>query len=99
MDIDVSKLSSQSNVKTDRLYVTVFLTNSLQDSGFRGFVKSITSSDSSGPFDVLPNHENFVTNFSKKLEIVPEAGERIVFQNKTGVMEVGNNVVRIFLEN
>ncbi len=99
MDIDVSKLSSQSNIKTDRIYVTVFLTNSLQEQGFRGFAKSITSADTNGPFDVLPNHENFVTNFSKKLEITPLEGDKIAFNDKKGVMEVGNNVVRIFLEN
>lgn len=99
MDIDVSKLTSQSEIKVDRLFVTVYLTQSLEKLGFKGFAKSLTSFDNQGPFDVLPKHENFVTEFSKKLEISPEDGEKIAYPNSSGVMEVANNIVRIFLEN
>lgn len=99
MDIDVSKLPTTSTVKTDRLYIKVFLTNNLQEPGFQGFVKSLTTQDKAGPFDILPDHENFVTSFSKGLRIVPEQGEPIDYKDKTGVIEVANNVVRVFLKN
>lgn len=98
MEIDVSKLSSQSNIKADRLFVTVYLTQGLEKPGFKGFAKSLTSFDQKGPFDVLPMHENFVTQFTKKLEIVPEEGDKVSYPDSTGVIEVANNIVRVFLE-
>ncbi len=98
MDIDVTKLSTASKYKIDRLFVTVYLTDKLEKPGFKGFAKSLTSFDKKGTFDVLPMHENFVTEFSKNLEIIPEEGEKVSYQNSTGVIEVANNVVRVFLE-
>ncbi len=98
MDIDVTKLSTASTFKIDRLFVTVYVTDKLEKPAFKGFAKSLTSFDNKGTFDVLPMHENFVTQFSKKLEIVPEEGEKLVYQNSTVVIEVANNVVRVFLE-
>lgn len=98
MEIDVSKLSSQSNIKADKLFVTVYQTQQLEKPGFKGFAKSLTSFDQKGPFDVLPMHENFVTEFTRKLEIVPEEGDKVAFQNVNGVIEVANNIARVFLE-
>lgn len=98
MDIDVSKLPSQSSTKVDRLFITVYLTESLEKPGFKGFAKSLTSFDQKGPFDVLPMHENFVTEFTKKIEIIPEEGDKVLYPDSKGVIEVANNIVRVFLE-
>jgi len=98
MDIDVSKLTTTSKFKIDRLFITVYLTNNLEKPGFKGFAKSLSSLDTTGPFDVLPMHENFVAEFEKKIEIVPEEGEKIVYQDFEGVIEVANNIVRIFMD-
>lgn len=98
MDIDVSKLPSRPEVTVDRLFVTVYLTNSLEKPGFKGFAKSLTTFDTKGPFDVLPMHENFVTQFTRKLEIVPEEGQKVAYENVSGVIEVSGNVARVFLE-
>lgn len=98
MEIDVSKLSSQPNVKVDRLFITVFLTDGLEKQGFKGFAKSLTATDNKGPFDILPGHENFVTKFSKNLKIVTESNEEVVYENKSGIIETANNVVRIFVK-
>lgn len=97
MDIDVSKLTTNPNIKVNKLFVTVYQTNSLQKPGFKGFVKYLTSFDKKGPFDILPMHENFVTEFNKHLELLPEQGEKITYQNVGGVIEVANNIVRVFL--
>ena len=98
MDIDVSKLSTGPKTNVNKLFVTVYLTNTLEKPAFKGFVKSLTSYDDSGPFDILPMHENFVTQFKKKLEIVPEEGEKVVYSNSNGVIEVASNIARVFLE-
>lgn len=98
MEIDVTKIPSQPALKVDKIFVTVFLGESLEKSGFKGFAKSVSSFDTQGPFDVLPNHENFVTKFSKSLEIVPLEGEKIKYRDQEGIIEVANNVVRIFTE-
>lgn len=98
MDIDVSKLSTSSKFKIDRLFITVYQANQLEKPGFKGFAKSLSSKDKAGPFDVLPMHENFVTQFEGRLEIIPEEGEKIVYQNFDGVIEVANNIVRIFMD-
>lgn len=98
MDIDVSKLSTNSQFKVDQLYVLLYLNEHLSKPGFKGFAKSVSSTDESGPFDILPGHENFVTVFSKKIEIVPTEGDRLSFEAKTGVLEVSSNVVRVFLD-
>ncbi len=98
MEIDVSKLSSQSNIKTDKLFVTIYLTKELEKPGFKGFAKSLTSFDQKGPFDVLPMHENFVTEFTKKLEVIPEEGDKVEYHNVNGVVEVANNIARVFVK-
>lgn len=98
MDIDVSKLPATSQFKVDRLFVTVYKLGSLQEPSFQGFVKSISSSSTKGPFDILPTHENFITQFSQKLQIVPETAEPINYDNCSGVIEVANNVVKIFMK-
>ena len=98
MDIDVSKLPTTSKYKVDRLFATVYSLGSLQKPPFQGFVKSISSVDKKGPFDILPTHENFISQFTGKLEIVPETGEKITFDKAAGVVEVANNIVKIFLK-
>lgn len=98
MEIDVSKLSSQSNVKVDKLFVTVFLTDYLGKDGFKGFAKSLTSANTKGPFDILPSHENFVTRFSKVLEIITLDNQKVSYNEKSGIIEVANNIVRVFIE-
>lgn len=98
MDIDVSKLPTTSKFKVDRLFVTVYNLKALQETSFQGFAKSISSADSKGSFDILPTHENFITQFKDKLEVVTEAGDKLSFEGSNGVIEVANNVVKVFLK-
>lgn len=97
MDVDVSKLSTAAKLKVEQLYVSLYITDQLETPGFKGFAKSVSTLDKAGNFDVLPGHENFVTVFNKKIEIVPVNGEVVKFEAKKGILEVANNVVRIFL--
>ena len=98
MDIDVTNLTTRPKIDVDKLFVSVYLTYSLHEPGFKGFAKSISSFDSKGPFDVLPAHESFVTEFTDKIEIVPVEGEKISYDQVRGVLEIADNVARIFLE-
>jgi F0F1-type ATP synthase epsilon subunit len=64
---------------------------------FKGKVKSISSENPVGKFDVLPLHANFITLIFNELEIVTEKGEKINYQFKKGVLEVKKNKVNVFL--
>lgn len=98
MDIDVSKIAATSTFKVDRLFVTVYPLGKVQEIAFQGFARSVSSVDLKGPFDILPTHENFITQFRNKLEVIREDGQRISFDKTTGVIEVANNVVKVFLQ-
>ncbi len=45
----------------------IFPPNYKKNYAFRGIIKSFSSQNSDGPFDILPEHENFVTVPMKKL--------------------------------
>lgn len=98
MDIDVTKLAPVSQYKVDRLFVTVYPLGKIQENSFQGFAKSVSSADPQGPFDILPTHENFITHFRDKLEIVREDGQKINFESPSGVIEVADNIVKVFLQ-
>jgi len=64
---------------------------------FKGKVKSISSTNPVGKFDVLPLHANFITLIFNELEIITEKEEKINYQFKKGVLEVRKNKVNVFL--
>ncbi len=99
MDIDVTKLPAQATNELDRLFVTVYSVDKPQNPSFKGFAKSVSAQDGRGSFDVLPQHENFVTGFSGLVTIIREDGGLVTNTAKDGVIEVANNIVRIFLKN
>lgn len=99
MDLDVSKLTTKAKYDINKLFVSIYLTNGLDRPSFKGFAKSVSTNDEKGPFDVLPGHENFVAKIGKGLDVITEAGEKVHFDSKSGVVEVADNIVRVFLDN
>lgn len=65
---------------------------------FAGFVKSLSSVNSEGNFDILPMHENFVTMLAGPIVIVDEVGRRREFNVEKALVEASNNLVKVFVE-
>jgi len=63
---------------------------------YRGYVKTITSQNEKGVFDVLPAHTNFITLIESFVQITLSSGEKKEFNIDTALMKVENNQVEIF---
>jgi len=84
-------------MKEDLLNVKVFWIPLTKEVFFEGKVKSISSENPLGKFDVLPKHANFITLIFNELTIITDKEEKISYQFKRGVLEVTENKVNIFL--
>jgi F0F1-type ATP synthase epsilon subunit len=60
-------------------------------------VFAVTSVNSKGLFDVLPEHENFISIIKDKVIVHRKGKPNQEIKLGTGVLEVKNNVVDIFL--
>lgn len=76
----------------------VFPPNYKKDFAFRGKIKSFSSQNSEGKFDILPEHENFVTMAHDKITMVDVAGKTIEITVEKAVLEASNNLVKVFIE-
>lgn len=64
---------------------------------FQGEIKSLSSTNAKGKFDVLQGHANFITLVRETLIVRPKEGEERVFDVKNGVMRVLQGRIEIFL--
>ena len=76
----------------------IFPPNYKKNYAFRGKVKSFSSQNSEGPFDILPEHENFVTVANDKITMVDLEGKKIEMPIGKAVLEASNNLVKVFIE-
>ena len=76
----------------------IFPPNYKKNYAFRGLIKSFSSQNSEGPFDILPEHENFVTLAHDKITIVDLEGKKLEFAIGKAVLEASNNTVKVFIE-
>ena len=58
---------------------------------------SVSSFNSVGPFDILPQHENFISLIREKVSIFDTSGKKWEFPIKNGLLEVSEDKVRIFI--
>ena len=65
---------------------------------FTGEVTSITSINEKGRFDVLPEHENFITVISSFLILKTPEGKEKQFDITSGVMKVYENTITVYLD-
>ena len=80
------------------LFTAIYIPSYKQPLDFKGYVKSISSVNSEGAFDILPMHENFVTVINGNLVIVDESGKKREFQVERALLEASENVVKVFVE-
>lgn len=64
---------------------------------FEGDVKSISSVNKKGPFDVLPVHANFITIIRQKLTLHKLDGTNQEMYLDNGVMKVRENQIEVYL--
>lgn len=64
---------------------------------FSGKVNSLTSVNDQGLFDVLPQHSNFISIIKDYVTVRAIDNTEQRFDLTTGVMQVANNIVNIFL--
>lgn len=64
---------------------------------YEGKVKSVTSSNEKGVFDILPFHSNFVTLIKEKISVIDQENVPHEFPVQAGIMKVYENNIYIFL--
>lgn len=64
---------------------------------FQGEAQSVSSINGKGPFDILGQHENFISLIKDTLVIFAKDGKRQQFPIDTGILKVYNNQVNIFI--
>jgi F0F1-type ATP synthase epsilon subunit len=65
---------------------------------YRGEVKSISSTNELGAFDILPMHTNFVSIIREYLDIIDLANRHFKVKLNRGVLHAKENKVRVYLE-
>lgn len=69
---------------------------SLDDTHFDGQATAISCIDDKGPFDVLPEHENFIAIIKYNI-VVHMENEKKSFLIDSGILKVSDNIVYVFL--
>ena len=64
---------------------------------FKDKVKAVTSYNEKGPFDILPEHENFISLINQHLVVHTMDGKENEIKVETAVIKVYKNEVHIFL--
>lgn len=59
---------------------------------------AVTLANRIGPFDILPRHANLISVIEKEITFYVDRGKTKTYQFQTGIVEVSNNQVKIFLE-
>ena len=79
------------------LFVAIFWSPFIGKSGYRGSAAAISSLNKLGKFDVLPEHTNFISLISKRLTLQLIDKKTINYEFRRGVIEVSDNLVKVFL--
>lgn len=64
---------------------------------FDGEVYAISSTNESGPFDILSSHTNFITLIKDFVVLTLPSKEKKEFKIETGVLKNLNNEVEVYL--
>ncbi len=85
-------------IKPNTLYLSIYSPNYKSELEFAGYIKSLSSVNEKGPFDILPLHENLATVATGTIVIVDEGDKRVEFNVQKAVIDVSNNLVKVFVE-
>ena len=85
------------NKKEDNNPLILLKIQTKQGISFNDNVRAITSFNEKGIFDVLPQHENFISVVKDKVIIHTKDGQDKEMKIDNGVLKVHENEVHIFL--
>ena len=85
------------NKKEDNNPLILLKIQTKQGISFNDNVRAITSFNEKGIFDVLPQHENFISVVKDKIIIHTKDGQDKEMKIDNGVLKVHENEVHIFL--
>lgn len=85
-------------VKPNVLYLSMYSPNYKSELEFAGYIKSLSAVNEKGPFDILPQHENLATVATGTIVIIDEADKRVEFNVQKAVIDVSENLVKVFVE-
>ena len=64
---------------------------------FEGLCRALSSRNQTGPFDILPNHANFVTVINQEIVLSLKKGNKRRIEAPSGILRVKENKVEVFL--
>lgn len=76
------------------LFITII---SPEATVFEGKIKAFSSINSDGPFDVLPQHTNFISIIKNKITLYDEYGAERQIKLENGIVEVFEDKVQVFV--
>lgn len=88
-------MDQQSQVHKSLVYVII---KTPETTVFEGEVLAVSSINSKGPFDILLDHENFISIIKQKIILHLKDRTTKEIPINTGVMKVYANTVEIFLD-
>lgn len=88
----------QVKQKPNSIYTVIFSSVYKPELKFEGYVRSFSATNDVGMYDILPGHENFVTVVVGGAVVVDEEGKRLDFNLGRAVVEVSENVLKVFVE-
>jgi len=88
--------ASEVSSRADVLHVRV---SRATETVWEGAALSISSTNSHGAFDILPNHANFITLIKEKEVLIEDIKREVLkFTFKQCVMHVHANVVKVYVD-
>lgn len=83
--------------RENQLDVNIYWSPALSRETFSDKAFAVTSENAVGTFDILPQHANFITQIFNKIVVKTEGSPERKFEFKSGVLEVSDDKVNIFL--
>lgn len=80
--------------KDTRIFISV---RNRQESLFEGEVKAVSSFNEIGPFDILPQHANFISLIQKALVIHQIGGTRNEIKFDVAILRIVENKAEVYL--
>ena len=87
----------KERISGKELFVAVFWSPYVGQEGFQGAAAAVSSENKIGKFDILPEHTNFISLIFNKLTIHLLDEKKIDYAFNRGVLEVSENLVKVFL--
>ena len=81
----------------EEIFVAIFWSPFIGKLGYRGSAVAISSVNKVGKFDILPAHTNFISLIFDKIIIHLADKTKLEYEFKRGVLEVSENLVKVFL--